>query len=151
GLFEVTKLNGRVYAIPQFWFTYAMAYSVTLFDELGIAPPPDNWTWDDLAEIGSRMSRDLDGDGANDTWGLRISGGAANRFRHWLQAAGGDLFSDDFTRVTVDSPESVRAMEFMYDLSANRGIVPDWNMGTGPTWNLFNERRVGMIPSGSAD
>jgi len=50
-----------------------------LFDRLGLPDPymlqeNGDWTWEKFAEIAQMATRDEDGDGENDLWGLAIQG-----------------------------------------------------------------------------
>ena len=47
--------KGKLQVFPHGLWTYTTAYNVDMFNELGIAEPEDNWTWDDMLEIARRL------------------------------------------------------------------------------------------------
>ena len=47
-------------------------YSKDLFDEAGLDYPTDDWTWDDMVRMARALTRDFDGDGAIDQYGLQL-------------------------------------------------------------------------------
>ena len=41
-----------------------------MFDAAGIPYPDDTWDWAKLVEVGKQLTKDADGDGKIDQWGL---------------------------------------------------------------------------------
>ncbi len=107
--------RGHLYGLPQTFTPYVMYVNETLLAAEGVERPPDDWTWDDLERISRQVTRDLDGDGRNDQFGISIT--------QWLQAvvpwiwqAGGELLSDDGRTSRLAEPEVVEALEFLHRL-----------------------------------
>jgi multiple sugar transport system permease protein len=94
-----------------------------LVDEKGDPRPPR--TWDELRDYSKRLTvYRTPGDPRS---GIRRLGFAPNFGNSWLYLyawqAGGHLLSDDGTRVTMDSPEVVRALRFMTEIYDDLGGV----------------------------
>jgi hypothetical protein len=64
--------DGGLYSIGNWSFTAGIYYNRDAFDEARIPYPDTNWTWDQMKSIARRLTRDLDGDGKTDRYGLFI-------------------------------------------------------------------------------
>lgn len=80
--------DGRLYAIPVGKNAYGLFYNEDIFDELGLPPPTDGMTWDEVTELARRiMDHPLIGD--------RKALGVPNRHLAFSQMGG--RFSDPET------------------------------------------------------
>jgi ABC-type sugar transport system permease subunit/ABC-type glycerol-3-phosphate transport system substrate-binding protein len=116
--------NGHLYGLPQTFTPYVMYVNETLLAREGIARPADDWTWADLEDISRRVTRDLDGDGRVDQFGISLT--------QWLQAvapwiwqAGGELMSADGSRSRLNEPPVVEALEFLQRLLHVEHVASD--------------------------
>lgn len=116
-LWETSKYNDRIYAIPFDTNNMITFYNVDMFDSAGIEAPADDWTWSGFLDVAKKLSQ-------RDQWGY--SGGWADRhFYDFTMSAGGQgFFSADGKEVYVDSPEAVRALEFLTDLTHKHHAAP---------------------------
>ena len=118
--------HGKLMCIPQNLSSLVVYYNKRLFDEAGIAYPAADWTWDDFLATAKALTRDTDGDGRTDQFGL---GTEASIFRlaPFIWQAGGDLV-DDYaapTRLTLDTPEAKAATQWFVDLQVVHKVAPD--------------------------
>ena len=69
---EYSKYKGKICAIPYNISTPVLIYNKKLMKEAGLDPnrPPE--TWDELLEYAKKITKDLNGDGEPDVWGLNI-------------------------------------------------------------------------------
>ncbi len=58
--------------MPRDITSKVMFFNTELFEKAGVAIPDANWTWDDFEAIARKMTRDLDGDGKTDQWGILL-------------------------------------------------------------------------------
>lgn len=107
--------NGELYGMPSTFTPYVMYYNADLLASLGMEPPRRGWTWDDLLVAARAATKDLDGDGRPDQYGLSLT--------QWLQAVvpwvwqnGGRLLDETGERSAMAEPEFVGAMQFLHDL-----------------------------------
>ncbi len=107
--------NGELYGMPSTFTPYVMYYNADLLASLGMEPPREGWTWDDLLAAARAATRDLDGDGRSDQYGLSLT--------QWLQAVvpwvwqnGGRLLDESTGLSGMAEPEFVGAMQFLHDL-----------------------------------
>jgi multiple sugar transport system substrate-binding protein len=79
-----------------------------LFDKEGIAPPK---TWSQFRAAAKRLTKDADGDGVADQFGLVLMGGDKGGFAYrmipFFFKAGANVMSDDLTKIEFNSPTGV--------------------------------------------
>ncbi len=139
------QINGRVWGVPFQRSTIVLYYNKAAFQEVGLDPEKPPATWAEHAEFAKKLTK-TDGS-ATTRWGVEIP---ATGFTYWLlQAmvaeAGGEMVSDNGSKVSLNSPEVMAALQYWIDLSAKDkahppGIV-DW--GTAP--RDFLEGKAAMI------
>jgi multiple sugar transport system permease protein len=107
--------RGHLYGLTSTFTPYVMYFNRDLLAAAGVEPPRAGWTWDDLLDACRRTTRDLDGDGRPDQWGISLT--------QWLQAvtpwiwqAGGDLLDEAGERSRLGEPEAVEALSFVRSL-----------------------------------
>jgi multiple sugar transport system substrate-binding protein len=149
---SIFRRPGGLYAFPKDFNPIVFYLNVDLFEEAGVPLPDTTWTWDDFLDIAVKLTRDVDGDGRNDTFGTRVP---RNFFlwQPWVWAAGGDVLSPDGLRASgyLDSPETEAAIQFLADLITVHDVVPSVDVQrqlTGLERNFFLTGRIGMVTSG---
>ena len=141
--------GGRHYGVPLDIHLLGMYYNRALFKRAGIvdadgnAKPPTNRQ--EFLDAIEKLRLDHTGDGAPDTWGFVFTWLRTNCFTAMRQN-GGQLFTDDHARCTVNSPANVEAVQFCADLIRVRKLAP------GPenfdSWIGFRQGRVGIAFEG---
>jgi multiple sugar transport system substrate-binding protein len=113
--------EGPTYAIPVTFEIMSLAYRTDLFEEAGVEVD-ENWpeTWEDILEAAKATTKDTDGDGENDQFGIIARG-----HRAWPSMFGGysniyySYGAKDFDselKPVVNSPEGVEASEIWVEL-----------------------------------
>lgn len=140
--------NGKLYALPLGTAVSTFFYNTRLFNESGVPFPTADWSWEveGTREL-ARMTRDLNGDGTPDTWGIvRIDGGAGRETFHFGYAAGGGpLFSPDGTTFRGNSDAVKDALQFIHDLAHVHQVMP----AQGSSWTNFGEQTAASMMWGS--
>lgn len=98
-------------AVPLYNKVFQLYYNKALFDEAGIDGPPS--TWDEFTETARQLTKDTDGDGAVDQWGLGLRGQAGTTAAHYafiLGSARGAEFYDDGSP-TFDTTAAVEGID----------------------------------------
>lgn len=103
GLWRSIEHKGKIYGIPFDMTEYVMYYRSDI-----IPKPPQ--TWDELKKL--LLDLNKNGKGMIFDWGSLSWIG----YSPFLWQAGGDYFNKDYTEATIDSPQSVAAMDFFADL-----------------------------------
>jgi multiple sugar transport system substrate-binding protein len=121
------RWNGRLMAIPQNISSLVVYYNKTLFDRAGVPYPKADWKWDDFTTTAKALTKDLDGDGTIDQYGL---GSEAVIFRvlPFIWQNGGDLFDDPErpTKLALDTPAARGGLEWFLGFQSVHRIVPDF-------------------------
>ncbi|MFW6021950.1 MAG: ABC transporter substrate-binding protein [Halanaerobiaceae bacterium] len=109
--------------------TVFLAFNKTLLDREGIQDPyelynNDEWDWEALTEIAKKVTRDTDGDGKIDQWGLTEFNGP-----DWIHANGGRITDVIDGKVTfvADQSATVNALKQMKEWERELKVV-------GGTW-----------------
>ncbi|MCP4361809.1 MAG: sugar ABC transporter substrate-binding protein [Chloroflexi bacterium] len=140
------QFNGQLWCVPQNISSLVVYYNRDLFDAAGLKVPANDWTWDDFVQAGQALTIDVDGDGRIDQYGAGIS---PNIFRlaPFIWQNGGQLVDNPAnpTRLTLDSPASIAALQWFVDLQIKEGIVPDAVAEAAePAETRFLNGRLGM-------
>lgn len=142
--------DGKVYGLPLRLGTVIMLYNKDLFDKHDLDYPTEDWTWDDVIEAGKVITDHSEG-----IFAVNPLGGWWASTAQFLHSFGGSILNDDYTEFTLDSPESLEALELMqkivneYDISPSEAQIPEgvdmWSSGKqamlidGP-WHIEGSR-----------
>ena len=150
-LFESGRYEENYYGLPASALAFIIVCNKEMFDAEGIAPPK---TWSEFREAAKRLTRDTDGDGSNDQWGLVLLGGDRGGFSYrlapFLYKAGVNILSDDLTRVEFNSPMGVRTLELFANMhQIDHSITPGFlAYQHSEITDLFCSNKVGMSIEG---
>jgi len=134
---ESFTYNGTRYAMPWDGFSMLVFYNKDLFDREGLPYPEDEWTWEQFRELSRALTKDLDGDGRTDQFGCNLG-------FDWLSVEpliwsyGGRILTEDRSRCAMNSPETIAALQFIYDLKFEDKVMP----GTGELSGMATEIQI---------
>ncbi|MFT4655938.1 MAG: multiple sugar transport system substrate-binding protein [Candidatus Aldehydirespiratoraceae bacterium] len=133
---EAGAPGDKLWGLPRDVSTFAMYINNDLIAEAGADDPralaaAGEWNWDTFAEVATAVSA-VGGENkgfAMDAWW--------GPYGYFINAAGGDFFSEDGTECAVDSPEAIAGltqMQAVYDggmaLAYGEGGEAPWKAGT---------------------
>lgn len=109
--------DGKVNAIPYTGGAYrTLWYRSDTYSKAGLQPPK---TWDEWKKSSEVLTKDTNGDGAMDEFGVSLPGGknrwTMSNYVRFLWQTGETMFDQDFN-VTFGKEGAVRAMEFYRDM-----------------------------------
>ncbi|MBW1698175.1 MAG: sugar ABC transporter substrate-binding protein [Deltaproteobacteria bacterium] len=146
-LMPVTE-NGKTYGVPKNVVAMVLVYNSEIFKKAGIQSPPK--TWKEFREIAKKLTKDTDGDGKIDQWGVTLVLAKACfdlRFSVVLRGHGGDFLTPDWKHSNLNSPEAREAFNMVVDM-----ILKDRSMPPGVSQvdcngarRLMAHKKVGMI------
>jgi multiple sugar transport system substrate-binding protein len=112
-----SSYKGQLYTIVRdFYPGPAMFYyNKDVFDQAGQEHPTFDWDWEKMRTAAIALSKDNDGDGKVDQWGLAFDPWFVV-WLFWVWSNGGDLFNADETRCALTEPQSVEVLQFWADL-----------------------------------
>lgn len=118
--------KGDLYGIPYDAAGSMFFYNKNHFDEAGIPYPPrdtDVWTKDRFFEYAKKLTKDKDGDGRTDQWGVCIMPSWFDT-QNWLWCEGTNLLSEDKTKIAFDQHPAVDVFQWKADLRTKYGFSP---------------------------
>ncbi len=136
------SIDGGWYTVGNWSYTLGIYYNRELFDAAGVPYPDTAWTWGEMIERARRLTRDADGDGTPEQYGVFIGS-------HFVEAIelmnGADIRPNALTAVI--SPASAEAFNAFLSLMREK-VMPDLRriqaMGMQPS-QLLASGRVAML------
>lgn len=136
--------SGALWGLPRDVSTFVLYLNLDLLAEAGTPDPRElarqgQWNWDTFLEV-ARAARalgpDIYGYGGSAWWGP---------YGVWLNAAGGGFFNADRTACALDTPESLRGLEFMRSLYLEHDVAVPYGEDPEPP---FRAGKVAMFQNG---
>lgn len=147
GALQGATYDGSLYTAPVLMSALAPVYNKTQFEEAGIAAFPK--TWDELAAIGAKLKEKgvyLLQYGASLEESLNVT------FYPLLWQAGGRVFAEDGKKVAFNSPEGLKALNFIVGMFKDGFADPSTVSSTlRGTDQPIAQKRAAMIMSGGSD
>lgn len=118
--------NGVITCIPQNVSSLVVYYNKDLFAEAGLATPKAGWSWDDFVSTAQALTKDTDGDGRSDQFGIG-SEISLLRLAPFIWQNNGTLIDDAAApaRLTLDTPAAREAFQWFVDLQVKYHAAPD--------------------------
>lgn len=151
-LFTPWKLDGtNLYAMPENFQTIALYYNKALFDADGLTYPDDTWTYDNIIEAATTLTK-RDGDRVNQ-WGMNLGNLAVWWGMQTVSWAKGDAFFDkqlEPTKFQFSNPTNVETLDFVRSLVNDHQVAPKPSVATqNSDVTGFASGRVGLVIDGS--
>ena len=138
---------GQTFGLPVNTSTRAMYYNKSIFEEAGVASPPE--TWDELLTVGQSI-----GEAGYAGFGLQGGNGLETNtyFYYFVWGNGGDLYDSAQSNSALNSPEAVEALGFMQTLieegaTQDNVTSDDYNRRAGLEAD-FMDGELAMVISG---
>ncbi len=135
-----STIEGKIWGVPMEISNYTLIYNKKLFAEAGYQHPPK--TWDELIDMAVNLTKRNE-DGTIHQYGFAFLSGWDSAVVHpylsMLYSLEGRLFTDDFSRSLLDSPEALLALEKQIELFKRGGTDT-----AGSVW-AFPTGRVAMM------
>ncbi|MDI7247483.1 MAG: sugar ABC transporter substrate-binding protein [Bacillota bacterium] len=152
-LLSAFQADGHQYALPKDFTTVVVYYNEDMFRDAGLKMPNEyaregQWTWDTLLKVAKALTKDVDGDGKVDQFGVAPEtwGGFWN---FWVWQAGGREFNDAITESTINSPQAREGLQFLSDLWNKYHVAPTPAQKTSmQAYQMFQNGKVGMVMYG---
>ena len=139
GKYENTRL-GHFYAFNKELCESAGYPAETLYQ----AVRDGEWDYDMMLEVARKISKDTDGDGVNDIWGVALD---CDGNEAWTNGTGPIVFDEaqDKWISNVMDPQLIPALQFMSDISQNDVQTPvAGGIGRGDRRTLFYQGKCGF-------
>lgn len=148
GPLSTNYYNGSYYGIPLDTNTRVMMWNKKLFEAAGIENPPT--TFAELKEVAKKLTRDTDGDGKTDQWGIAVGSTWPWHILPWIWSNGGTVTNPEVTKATgyLNSSESVEALQLLVDLYKDGYMAETIAGGGEDTGAGYGNDHYGMIFGG---
>lgn len=137
--------EGETYCVMLLYTAFILAYNEALLAEAGVAVPTD---WESFLAAAKAATRDTDGDGITDVYGVGVSTTGGTNMMHdmlsFVLDAGGAWTVDGAP--TFDRPETIEGLRRYKELYDARLTPRD--VDTGGLRQLLTEGRVAMRVDG---
>jgi len=145
GALQGFTVGGKLYGVPRDNDTKVLFYNKKLFDESNIPYPEEGWTTEQMVEIAQKLTKTT-ADG-NKQYGLLFD--PSNWFL-WVNMNQGKYFDNDEnpTKVAMDDPNTVEAIQFMGDLINKYKVTPSYDLlidGTKRQQMFINNQAAMLI------
>lgn len=145
-LMENGTVNGKTWGIPFQRSTIVMYYNKDMFREAGLDPEKAPQSWDELVEMGKKLTKQ-DASGNTTQWGAMIP---STGYPYWMFGAltkqqGEVLMNQAGTQTYFDKPAVVEALEFWKDLGSKHQVMPEGMIEWGTLRQNFLEEKTAMM------
>lgn len=143
-MIEQFSYQGGVFGVPRDNDTMVVYYNRDLFEAAGIDPPSSaGWTTEEFVNAAIALTGTT---GGGQQYGLAYD---PRHWDRWGRKNGAQFFDDprNPTRVTLDDPNLMVALEFLYDLKNTHRVTPPFDAlsSTDQRIQLFASGRLGML------
>lgn len=114
---EAAALEGSIYALSIGFMPgpISLYYNTDHLEAAGMEAPSPDWTWDDVRAAAQSLTKDDNGDGVPEQWGLAFELWFVP-WLYWIWSNGGDVFNAEQTQSTVAEAPAVEALQYWADL-----------------------------------
>ena len=144
---EYCSQDGKLMGIPFVALDSVMFYNKDMFEEAGITEVPKNW--DELLEAARKLTKDTDGDGEIDQWGMMFEMNDYWQPLTYIIQAGGDLWNENRTNIGFNNEAGIEGLEFYNKLYNEEKVVLPLDKYTSidEERSYFYNSQVAMCPS----
>ena len=146
---DFVTADGKQMGMPRDLNVIALFYNKDMFDKAGIPYPDDTWDWQKLVAVAHQLTKDTNGDGKTDQWGLYTE--TSDMENYWSSLVwqnGGDIIAPDGKSIVLDTPQASGGLQFLQDLIWKEKIVPDPAL-FAETGDAFEQGKAAMEANGS--
>jgi multiple sugar transport system substrate-binding protein len=140
---DAFTVDGTFYCPPKDFSTLGLQYNTDMFDAAGLEYPNENWTWQDLRSAAEQLS-----DPGAGVYGMVLNADFA-RWIAFLYQAGGSVTDENFTQMTINSPQALEAMEFYVDMVLDGVAAQPPDLDSGWAGEAFGHQRAAMAMEGN--
>lgn len=140
---QAFTINDTFWCPPKDFSTLALQYNTDLFDAAGLDYPTPDWTWDDMRAAAETLT-----DTGAGVYGLVLPPDLA-RWIAFLYQAGGTVTNEDFTAMTLDSPEALEATDYYLNMVLDGFAAQPSDLESGWPGEAFGKGQAAMALEGN--
>jgi len=124
-ILELYRYKGDIYGLPIDRAALGVFYNKDMFDAAKVPYPTQEMTWDEFIEMAKKVTKDKDGDGRIDQWGVHLDTDI-----YWqvvlYQMTGKNMYDNLYkpTKFLMKEPKGVAAIQYYADMITKHKIAP---------------------------
>jgi multiple sugar transport system substrate-binding protein len=138
GLLAPFQRDGSTYGLPKDASPLALFVNPDMLAEAGVEIPTN---WDELASAAEALTTD-------DVAGFCL-GAEIQRWGAFIYQNGGALYNEDMSEMTLDSPETVEALDYLLGLHEAGSLQTPAEIGAGWCGEAFGTGQAAMTMEGN--
>jgi len=144
-LFAGKDPEGHLWGIPHGINSVAVYYNKALFDKAGLEYPKADWTFEEMLEMGKKLTKDTNGDGVIDEYGLQYGTSITDGWLPFVSAMGGSPLDENRKKSNFKDEKTIEGIK-KYVLPQQMGISPssEWIASNGNSLSAFYMGKLGM-------
>ncbi|MEH7414462.1 sugar ABC transporter substrate-binding protein [Neobacillus drentensis] len=144
--------TGAIYGLPKDISGFALGYNKTMFEKAGI-PLPDKdkpYTWQEFIDVAKQLTKDTNGDGKVDQFGTGFN--VQWSLAPFVWDNGADWIDKTHTKVTIDDPKFIEALQWFADQQNKYKITPSISEAQSlDTYQRWMKGQLAFFPVGPWD
>lgn len=137
-LLEAFQFEGQTYGLPKDASPLALFVNPDMLSEAGVDVPT---TWEELQTAAEALTTD-------EVYGLCL-GAELPRVGAFIYQAGGGIYNEDGTELTIAAPESVEAIDFVLDMHESGSLMVPADTGAGWCGEAYGLGQAAMTMEGN--
>ncbi len=114
--------KGKQMELPTDWNNMVIHYNYKIFEELGMAEPEFEWTWDDFVAVAQEIT-DVQGT-EDDRYGFNFWDSQFG-MSPWYHNNDTSPFKNEWADSNMDDPKVAETLQFLADLVLEHGVAPN--------------------------
>ncbi len=119
-LINAFKVDGKIWQIPHSWNNMVIYYNTKMFQDAGLEPPREDWTWDDFVATAKTLTT---GTGADQVYGFGIPNFYFG-WTPWFVTNDTLQLKPDWSDSNLNDPKVLETVTFIHDLIHVHKVSP---------------------------
>ncbi|MFI9176286.1 sugar ABC transporter substrate-binding protein [Streptomyces lincolnensis] len=133
--------DGKFYCVPKDFSTLGLQINTAAWSKAGLTDADIPTTWQQLAAVAKKLT-------TGKQVGLAL-GDTRDRIGAFMVQAGGWVTNKDATKVTADSPENLKALQYVRSLLADGSAKYPKQLDSGWSGEAFGKQKAAMTIEGN--
>jgi multiple sugar transport system substrate-binding protein len=117
------RFRGALQCLPQNISSLVVYYNRDLFRNAGVQEPTANWTWKEMTDKAGALTKDVDGDGKTEQYGLGVEP-VLIRLAPFLWSNGAELVKEDASGFDLGTKAAQEVLDEFLVLRSNYRVIP---------------------------
>ncbi len=144
-ILRTAQYDGRTYGLPWISQPVMLYYNPKLFEDAGIDPPDENWTWDDFKSAAEAIT-----DAEAGVYGTSFNSWPPIHMFIWQ--AGGETITPELDACPIDTPEAIEGAQFYADIIyKEQYAAPESAIAEQGFGEMMKAGKIGMFYGGATD